>query len=274
MPEEARDEVYWFTPTGVGKTYPPIHGRQAIKVHPHGCGEDRALLMPDIKPGGSPPRVWGRPKRNPQHSQDRRFTPTGVGKTRTKSPFAHINPVHPHGCGEDLVWPEYKPPVKGSPPRVWGRRAPAPRPARSKRFTPTGVGKTIQAGSSPATLLVHPHGCGEDAAANWKSHLWNGSPPRVWGRQGARDPAFRYRRFTPTGVGKTYHAPPRAQGPSVHPHGCGEDDAIRAQRTEAGGSPPRVWGRRAIGDFAKGEEGFTPTGVGKTAMPSPTHRTP
>ncbi len=76
--------------------------------------------------------------------------------------------VHPHGCGENL--PEYLPGT------------------RERRFTPTGVGKTMATCS--------------------KSAVVDGSPPRVWGKLRAPQNQVICRRFTPTGVGKTYSTLP------------------------------------------------------------------
>ena len=52
----------------------------------------------------------------------------------------------------------------------------------------------------------------------------------------------------------------------VHPHGCGEDIDPAAFSQQPGGSPPRVWGRRAIPNHLIHRRWFTPTGVGKTRL--------
>ena len=53
-----------------------------------------------------------------------RFTPTGVGKTTPVCSATLIMKVHPHGCGEDQWTEDNWLDETGSPPRVWGRRAP------------------------------------------------------------------------------------------------------------------------------------------------------
>ena len=72
----------------------------------------------------------------------------------------------------------------GSPPRVWGKYQMTPQNVAKIRFTPTGVGKMNYLHEKYHTYPVHPHGCGENTAADVSTQDT--------------------RRFTPTGVGKMY----------------------------------------------------------------------
>ena len=115
----------------------------------------------------------------------------------------------------------------------------------SPRFTPTCVGKSVQASLHDASRCpVHPHVCGEivnDASSG--SRMPRGSPPRVWGN--------------------LMIAGSDARAAPVHPHVCGEiacwprawpgrrrftptcvgkSPRHRTAMTCACGSPPRVWG--------------------------------
>jgi len=73
--------------------------------------------------------------------------------------------------------------VRGSPPRVWGKREKQRRRVLDRRFTPTRVGKTADHPGPAGPLLVHPHACGENGSyASRRAVL-------CW--------------FTPTRVGKT-----------------------------------------------------------------------
>ena len=196
-----------FTPTGVGKTVdkaifsthksgspPRVWGKRVIislfvlltAVHPHGCGENVCHDRPSCR--------------------FRRFTPTGVGKTRPNSwPYAYGN---------------------GSPPRVWGKLSGRGGLAWQRRFTPTGVGKTPGIAPEETRIAVHPHGCGENNRVETSIHVTH--------------------RFTPTGVGKTYRGYYTSPLSTVHPHGCGENFRRLTDRRDKSGSPPRVWGKLAI----------------------------
>src|SRR6185437_10548844 len=84
-----------------------------------------------------------------------------------------------------------------------------------------------------------------------------GSPPRAWGRRLQRKSGFPGNRFTPTCVGKTLSRRLPRPCTSVHPHVRGEDGRRRAARSR--------------------RKRFTPTCVGKTrvslpsTLPRPVH---
>ena len=166
----------------MGNTSVRLTSLCAPSVHPHACGEYAGAEIADCRVDGSPPRVWGILKPYSRHDTNCRFTPTRVGNTCSSTSRRASSTVHPHACGE------YRPPAPrprpvarftptrvgntqdaifhwvtrgGSPPRVWGIRAP---PATTTTRTP-----------------VHPHACGEYAARAPKSRPISGSPPRVWG---------------------------------------------------------------------------------------------
>ena len=105
-------------------------------------------------------------------------------------------------------------------------------PGTATTATTTGVPGTI-AGTLPDNGSGFPTGYG--------------SPPRAWGRRCCR-------------------ASLRVSG-AVHPHVRGEDLARNALFVLDDGSPPRAWGRPSSGVVGTGTSRFTPTCVGKTAMP-------
>ncbi len=153
-----------FTPTRVGKTAWPSMPASTHSVHPHAWGEDCSYAHRHMPSHGSPPRVWGRQRWWLDIIQRHRFTPTRVGKT-VRSPLSlPFVSVHPHACGEDVSSNARMEGALGSPPRVWGRRAPRPDQAALRRFTPTRVGKTLAGRDRRVQPRVHPHACGEDWA--------------------------------------------------------------------------------------------------------------
>ena len=134
-------------------------------------------------------------------------------------------PVHPHGCGEN-----------GCLNRLSGE---------TKRFTPTGVGKTWLSSYTSFDTSVHPHGCGENARG---SNIHIGLT-----------------RFTPTGVGKTFPPPPSVDPPpGSPPRVWGKLNGRLPGFPWSFGSPPRVWGKPLTAACLIVAARFTPTGVGKT----------
>ena len=130
------------TPTRVGKTLRPRKNPITITVHPHACGENDSGYYLDRFDNGPPPRVWGKRTTKMNKSSLSWSTPTRVGKTLHDAPNDEMTAVHPHACGENVVWGALPPPPPGPPPRVWGKRICAGDRRRTERSTPTRVGKT------------------------------------------------------------------------------------------------------------------------------------
>ena len=90
------------------------------------------------------------------------------------------------------------------------------------------------------------------------------TPPRAWGRPARPWPQKGPQGNTPTGVGKTKLWPYGGVAVGKHPHGRGEDRAIKSAVLFKPETPPRAWGRPSA--VCKTSENCrnTPTGVGKT----------
>ena len=194
-----------------------------LTVHPHACGDDVRIGAGHHATPGSPPRVWGRLAHWPRQLHAHRFTPTRVGTTSCSVIHGSRATVHPHACGDDQRVLALVRPGDGSPPRVWGRPAPAGSSLNPVRFTPTRVGTTGPRGFEPQSSSVHPHACGDDPNVSGNEFIRSGSPPRVWGRLGLLGTGQGRYRFTPTRVGTTPTRGASGRGCPVHPHACGDD---------------------------------------------------
>ena len=192
--------------------------------------------------------------------------------------------VHPHRCGENESRPRRHSGDDGSPPQVWGKLINQIDGTQRTRFTPTGVGKTDYAliaanvrwftptgvgktSTHPIrsrSMPVHPHRCGENCVRLTLLRGKGGSPPQVWGKLAPTTDGPAWRRFTPTGVGKTSSGNLQGAPMMVHPHRCGENRLRKMIQLTIPGSPPQVWGKRDPQFAARDGDGFTPTGVGKT----------
>jgi len=85
--------------------------------------------------------VWGRLRGSPHRCRQRRFIPTRVGKALVTSALGVVVTVHPHACGEGMVFTDWRQLPAGSSPRVWGRLGGVRQPHSPRRFIPTRVGK-------------------------------------------------------------------------------------------------------------------------------------
>ena len=125
------------------------------------------------------------------------------------------------------------------------------------------MGKIPQEYIGNPRISVHPHVRGEDVRPNLYMNGKDGSPPRAWGRFSLRIVRGVISRFTPTCVGKMFIAAQKGAVTAVHPHVRGEDGGCVYNYQDAGGSPPRAWGRSAWDGPVRMFTRFTPTCVGK-----------
>ncbi len=195
--------VLRFTPTCVGKMPAGIAKAARSAVHPHVRGENPFSSRPRMVSSGSPPRAWGKSGLFRTHDGMVRFTPTCVGKIRSRSASRPAVPVHPHVRGENA----------GIVNVISG----------ASRFTPTCVGKML-----------------EYLGIQTKSY---GSPPRAWGKCEVDLVAILHQRFTPTCVGKMSPLISIVIPSMVHPHVRGENFLMQPRVSLSSGSPPRAWGK-------------------------------
>ena len=167
------------------------------------CGENRMRLSCWHGTRGSPPRVRGKPPSLCAMPPFYRITPACAGKTPLKRLHPSQAEDHPRVCGENRGTRHWGCPVKGSPPRVRGKRHLLNIPRHFYRITPACAGKTFVAPFHSRTAEDHPRVCGENALDARACPQCVGSPPRVRGKR----PAIEDYRFshgiTPACAGKT-----------------------------------------------------------------------
>ena len=151
-----------------------------------------------------------------------------------------------------------------TPPRAWGRLALQSTHLDRLGNTPTCVGKTGVVTTAMRPTWKHPHVRGEDAWSADHVALWAETPPRAWGRHQMGGEYLFGDGNTPTCVGKTHRIQGRSKALRKHPHVRGEDDAWAATWGIRQETPPRAWGRLAVGVTAGATPRNTPTCVGKT----------
>ena len=98
----ALERLVRFTPTGVGTISSYDNCAPCASVHPHGRGDNRAVLLTDFIGDGSPPRAWGQFDLAERMFHIYRFTPTGVGTIRSGRTYVSHLSVHPHGRGDNV----------------------------------------------------------------------------------------------------------------------------------------------------------------------------
>ena len=74
-----------------------------MRDHPRVCGENFYVVYLISGRAGSPPRVRGKHRENPQNEEKKRITPACAGKTRTAISVLPEKQDHPRVCGENFM---------------------------------------------------------------------------------------------------------------------------------------------------------------------------
>ena len=196
-----------ITPARAGKRTKPLKPVSLFRDHPRACGEEGVFHIIHKALEGSPPRVRGRGRRHPRPPGSDRITPARAGKSCSPAHFSGSGRDHPRACGEEFSSQPVSWPTLGSPPRVRGRGGLACISAHSAGITPARAGKSERREVPPRGGRDHPRACGEEPDAVLDELGWQGSPPRVRGRDAwiilEHDPL----RITPARAGKREHRP-------------------------------------------------------------------
>ena len=145
---------------------------------------------------------------------------------------------------------------------MWGLLVPLLFAVPDDRFTPTYVGTSTTHHDSPWENTVHPHVCGDFEFLAVILRDLSGSPPRMWGLLHRLCRCTLRRRFTPTYVGTSISTNYQGFFHQVHPHVCGDFSRQYCNGSDAGGSPPRMWGLQRGRSSPTRRDRFTPTYVG------------
>ena len=196
--------------------------------------------------------MWGTFFATADRARTVRFIPTYVGNMPGLPVHGNHPPVHPHVCGEHVVWEIWNTCGAGSSPRMWGTCGAIGSTLGAGRFIPTYVGNIDMCATDSIGEPVHPHVCGEHLFSS--SRLCSGV------------------RFIPTYVGNILKGGEYTAIITVHPHVCGEHHSSRTQISRYSGSSPRMWGTCVTWFTPASLIRFIPTYVGNIATAQPTPR--
>ena len=151
-------------PARAGKTPPPSASPSRSSAHPRACGENPPGRAPRTPPGGSSPRVRGKPAELPRGHSPVRLIPARAGKTRAGHRGTVRSRAHPRACGENCTPRRGGRAGNGSSPRVRGKQTPYRRRLDAGRLIPARAGKTGPAHAACSPARAHPRACGENAS--------------------------------------------------------------------------------------------------------------
>ena len=270
-----REQVPWpvpregLIPACAGKTRTRPHSPGRAGAHPRVCGENLPGDQPPRPALGSSPRVRG--KRGLQR-RPRGFAgliPACAGKTPMQALALARFSAHPRVCGENPAVPASSATHRGSSPRVRGKPTCRGCPGRPPRLIPARAGKTRAGSASPGASRAHPRACGENENVAGHDDAFQGSSPRVRGKQRVSCCVPSSCGLIPARAGKTPHGVGVGVERRAHPRACGENVRRALGKRGQWGSSPRVRGKLGVLGGEAEERGLIPACAGKTTSPTP-----
>ena len=255
-------------PARAGKTGLLGLRRRNDWAHPRACGENPPTAPGAPTTAGSSPRVRGKRDDGEAVQVDVRLIPARAGKTYLWRSTNEHGRAHPRACGENIPRPPQSIRSRGSSPRVRGKPREEAATIDMGGLIPARAGKTPLLHLRMLALWAHPRACGENEAGDEKGAVFEGSSPRVRGKQRNRPHQGRTGGLIPACAGKTHTRAQLGPPPPAHPRVCGENSYNKDKSSSDMGSSPRVRGKPCAFWGVGGVRGLIPACAGKTA-PSP-----
>ena len=242
--EEVPAYIHGLIPACAGQTGDFSPRRYWLRAHPRVCGADCVSRVWLSVMGGSSPRVRGRPGHELSGCAICGLIPACAGQTGRGSTASSSAAAHPRVCGADHCSTRSRSTLKGSSPRVRGRREYAFINPWFEGLIPACAGQTPAEIASNVGLRAHPRVCGADPPASTRTWVRRGSSPRVRGRPHHGGVKAGARRLIPACAGQTSFA------------------VVGSSYTQ--GSSPRVRGRPATPATTTSPTGLIPACAGQT----------
>ena len=195
---------------------------------------------------GSSPRVRGKQVQDGGQCAARGLIPARAGKTARAACGRAASRAHPRACGENGVVVMTGRTVRGSSPRVRGKRHRGGEAARRRGLIPARAGKTLDHRPSRLTVPAHPRACGENALLHPRCAGLRGSSPRVRGKPYGPPISSSRGRLIPARAGKTSGLVAFMVQERAHPRACGENASGCRAAPSSLGSSPRVRGQHFL----------------------------
>ena len=231
-------------PAHAGQTEQSSAKQPCRSDHPRACGANFFSNLGNNIAGGSSPRMRGKRSKMRQLVAATRIIPAHAGQTALGSSSRYPETDHPRACGANgASWRESNT-MLGSSPRMRGKRHGVLLSVVAFRIIPAHAGQTCH-GRRPRTANAdHPRACGANSARRAQLTLTCGSSPRMRGKRPHHTAALCGHRIIPAHAGQTSAALIPALSSADHPRACGANPAVNPLAQSAGGSSPRMRGKR------------------------------
>ena len=174
-----------------------------------------------------------------------RIIPARAGQTAPATVVVGANADHPRACGANSLNAVLLSAKSGSSPRVRGKRHEIAINQFHARIIPARAGQTVTMMTRAELDTDHPRACGANTAVQSQRGAEYGSSPRVRGKRPCVGIVRRPRRIIPARAGQTGSSLTKPMPITDHPRACGANTCCHRSWGVAGGSSPRVRGKRS-----------------------------
>ena len=227
-----RGKPYQLVPQARGRGLIPAHAGKTnsrfphfydCPAHPRACGENGWSAINNRRRLGSSPRMRGKLPFVTARGAFTRLIPAHAGKTPDTQNGTCAVGAHPRACGENFLSIALSCRLRGSSPRMRGKRRGSGKTVGRRRLIPAHAGKTPTRRRTCLRLWAHPRACGENHRWGEVSGDVPGSSPRMRGKRSSPRPGWRHRGLIPAHAGKTSFRVECVPGDWAHPRACGEN---------------------------------------------------
>ena len=176
--------------------------------------------------------------------------------------------AHPRVCGADVSAAFWMAREMGSSPRVRGRPRVGDREKLLHGLIPACAGQTADFRSAHCGAWAHPRVCGADGRHPFAEPHFNGSSPRVRGRQLDGKRVAHALGLIPACAGQTTECADNESFGRAHPRVCGADRRHLIRSSRRVGSSPRVRGRPHPTCLPSVSQRLIPACAGQTSAPA------
>ena len=231
-------------PAYAGKTPASWPAKHTPAEHPRVCGENLKCGSPRANPKGTSPRMRGKRGAGGMGAGPFRNIPAYAGKTPDRRHPRHWIAEHPRVCGENPYGFYPARYAGGTSPRMRGKRGNLLIQPVHNRNIPAYAGKTPASWPAKHTPAEHPRVCGENLKCGSPRANPKGTSPRMRGKRGAGGMGAGPFRNIPAYAGKTPDRRHPRHWIAEHPRVCGENPYGFYPARYAGGTSPRMRGKR------------------------------